>query len=180
MGKVTEVENQLLGLQLRHPLHQHLESVKKVYGELDDRLCLFGYILFEMATGFESPTPSPLDCLHEMPRKLDANILSILGRVFGDKSLGNNPTIADLINDPFFNATNVPQGDATLFTSLKDENKTVNMMINAILNQCYYTYSSEALLGKKTVSKGKEEKDKKKKKKKKRKKRKEKTENINI
>merc|ERR1712228_213978 len=180
-AKVTEIENVFFGYQLRHPLHQHLEAVKKIYPFLDVEVCLFGYILFEMATGFESPTPSPLDCLHEMPRKLDANILSILGRVFGDKSLGNNPTIADLINDPFFNATNVPQGDATLFTSLKDENKTVNMMINAILNQCYYTYSSDALLGRKTVSKGKEEKDKKKKRKKReRKERSQRTENINI
>ena len=142
-------------------------------------MCLFGYILFELATGFESPTPSPLDCLHEMPRKLDANILNILGRIFGDLSLGSNPTIEDLINDPFFNATNVPRGDVSLFTSLKNENQTVNQLINAILNQCYYTYSSEALLGVKSANKQAKEKDKKRKKKKK-KKRKERTENIEL
>ena len=161
-------------------MHRHLEALKKIYPSLDVEVCLFGYILFEMATGFESPTPSPLDCLHEMPRKLDANILNILGRIFGDLSLGNNPTIEDLINDPFFNATNVPRGDVSLFTSLKNENQTVNELINAILNQCYYTYSSEALLGVKNVNKQTKEKDKKRKKKKKKKKRKERTENIEL
>ena len=70
-------------------LHRHLQAVKKIYPELDVELCLFGYILFEMATGMESPTPSPLDCLHEIPRKVDRNIINILGRIFGDRSLGD-------------------------------------------------------------------------------------------
>ena len=151
-----------------------MEAVKKIYPELDVEVCLFGYILFEMGTGRTSPTPSPLDYLHELPRKLDPNITNILGRIFGDKSVGSTPTIEDLINDPLFNATNVPKGDTSLFTALRDENEMVNKLRNAALNQCYHTYSMEALLGdKETVfakrtsggaSGGKKKKKKKKKK----------------
>merc|ERR1712204_49328 len=117
--------NVFFGYRLRHPLHQHLEALLKVYTNLEVEVCLFGYILFEMATGFESPTPSPLDCLHEIPHKLDANLVDILGRVFGDKSMGANPKIIDLIREPFFNATNVPRADVSLFVALKEENEMV-------------------------------------------------------
>lgn len=145
----------------------------KIYPYLDVEVCLFGYILFEMATGFESPTPSPLDCLHEIPHKLDANVLNILGRVFGDKSMGSHPKIADLINEPFFNATNVPRGDVTLFISLKEENEMVRSMIDGVLKQCYAAYSNDEELSEKVnVAKRK--------KKKKKKKRKEKVQNIEM
>eukprot|EP00483_Globobulimina_turgida_P007938 UN07954 len=102
-----------------------------------------------MATGIESPTPSPLDYLHELPRKLDRSIINLLGRIFGDKSFGGSPKINDLINDPLFNATNVPRGDVSLFVALKNENEMVDKLRNAVLMQCYYTYSTEALLGEK-------------------------------
>eukprot|EP01084_Bolivina_argentea_P250371 419437_1 len=174
-AKITEVENLFFGYQLRHPIHQHLQAVKKIYPHLEVEVCLFGYLLFEMATGMESPTASPLDCLHELPRKLDRNITNILGRIFGDKSFGGTPKIEDLINDPLFNATNVPTGDLSLFTSLKNENELVGKLQNAVLMQCYYTYSTEALLGEKihkntsNVSVKKKKKKKKEKKKKKKK-----------
>mmetsp|Transcript_60340 Transcript_60340/g.95809 ORF Transcript_60340/g.95809 Transcript_60340/m.95809 type:complete len:533 (+) Transcript_60340:32-1630(+) len=180
-AKLTEMENLFFGYQLRHPLHQHLQAVKKIYPELNVEVCLFGYVLFEMATGIESPTPSPLDCMHELPRKLDANIVNLLGRIFGDRSLGNTPSVEDLINDPFFNATNVPRGDVSLFTALKNENEMVNKMVKAVLMQCFYTYSSEALLGQKTPNVKRSSAasgGQKKKKKKKRKKHKDKKEKV--
>merc|ERR1712048_1384212 len=89
---------------------------------------------------------------------------------FGDKSMGSNPKIVDLINEPFFNATNVPRGDVTLFVSLKEENEMVRSMIDAVLKQCYAAYSNEEELPEKVSVAEK-------KKKKKRKKRKD---NVNV
>merc|ERR1711971_1491545 len=136
-AKLSEIENGFLGYQLRHPLHQHLQSVKKVYPTLDVELCLFGYVLFEMASGMESPTPSPLDSLHDIPQRVDRNVERIIGRLFGDRSMGGAPTIDDLMADPFFKATNVPRGDVSLFTALKEENETVQMMRDAVNTQCF-------------------------------------------
>merc|ERR1712204_71666 len=107
-------------------------------------------------------SPSPLDCLHEIPHKLDANLVNILGRVFGDKSMGANPKIIDLIREPFFNATNVPRADVSLFVALKEENEMVRSMIDDVLQKCYATYSNEELLsGKASVSTKKKKKKKK-------------------
>jgi len=172
-AKLAEIENQFFGLNLRHPLHQHLEAVKKVYYDLDDELCLFGYLLFEMATGYECPTPSPLDCLHEIPRKqqLDRNITSLLGRIFGDKSMGNVPTIGDLLDDPFFNAINVPRCDVSGFLALKQENDTVLRLVEEAKRQSLDRYSAETLLGDGAVRRGQTANTPKKKKKKKRRKR---------
>eukprot|EP01083_Nonionella_stella_P113847 335984_1 len=169
-AKITEVENVFMGYQLRHPLHQHLCAVKKIYADLHVEVCLFGYILFEMATGYESPTPSPLDGLLEIPVELDRSITHMLGRIFGDKSLGDTPTVDGLINDPLFNATNVPKGDVSMFVSLKQENEMVQHLGNAITMQCYNTYSMDVLLGDKRRRSSLAKRKKKKKKKRKRRK----------
>eukprot|EP01084_Bolivina_argentea_P107697 192544_1 len=123
-----------------------------------------------MATGYESPTPSPLDGLLEIPVELDRSITHMLGRIFGDKSLGDTPTVDGLINDPLFNATNVPKGDVSMFVSLKQENEMVQHLGNAITMQCYNTYSMDVLLGDKRRRSSLAKRKKKKKKKRKRKK----------
>lgn len=126
-----------------------------MYSALDVQLCLFGYVLFEMATGFECPTPSPLDCFHEIPRKneLDKNIKVLLGTMFGDRSMGNAPTIEGLLEDPFFNAINVPRSDISGFVALKEENDNVHRMVAAAKRQMRDRYSAETLLGEHAVGK---------------------------
>ena len=147
-----------------------MQAVKKIYYDLDDQLCLFGYILFEMATGFESPTPSPLDS-SEFLRKVDRNLVNILGRIFGDRSLGTVPTIRDLLEDPFFNAVNVPRSDISGFIALKQENETVDRLVTESRRQCLDRYSTETLLGDGVVRKSQGAGTPRKKKKKRKKKR---------
>merc|ERR1712062_491981 len=123
-----------------------------------------------MATGFESPTPSPLDS-SEFLRKMDRNILVLLGRIFGDKSGGNVPSIQDLLEDPFFNAVNVPRSDISGFLALKQENDTVERLVTAARRQCLERYSTEILLGDNVSRKSQSASTPRKKKKKRKKKR---------
>jgi len=164
--KLSEIENNILGLIPRHPFHKHLISLKKLYGNLNVELCLFGYVLFEMATGMECPEPSPLDCLRQTQRPIPQPIKDILGRIFGDKTFGLANSATDLISDPFFSATNVPPINTASFTKLREENETVDKIIKSFTSQCFYTYSREFLLGEDYQNVADSSKSKKKKKKK--------------
>ena len=110
--KLTGLENNFLGLLPKHPYYKHICTMKKLYPELNVELMMFGYILFEMICGIESPMPSPLDCMHEIEhrtnKQIPREIKEILGRIFGDKTFGQTCTLDDIISMPFFNAKNAP------------------------------------------------------------------------
>jgi len=94
---LCNIENNFLGFLPRHPYHKYLVQLKKLYPELVVELCLFGYVVFEMASGIQCPGPSPLDCLHELPKKLPPPVVQLLGKIFGDKSVGAAKQISDLL-----------------------------------------------------------------------------------
>jgi len=139
------IENNFLGLTPKHPYHKHLVQLKKLYPELAVELCLFGYVLFEMASGMQCPGPSPLDCLHELPKKLPSPVIEILGRIFGDKSIGTAQQISDLMDDPLFVAKNAPPLDTEPYLALRQENEYVEHLREASMVQCLQTYSEEVL-----------------------------------
>ncbi|ETO26614.1 hypothetical protein RFI_10523 [Reticulomyxa filosa] len=149
------IENNFLGLLPKHPYHKscfifyfiyayiciymytytyiymciyiYLIQLKKLYPDLAVELCLFGYVLFEMASGIQCPSPSPLDSLHELPKKLPSPIIQILGRIFGDKSIGAAQRISDLMEDPLFVAKNAPPLDTQSYLTLRKENEHVEI-----------------------------------------------------
>jgi len=142
---LTNIENNFLGLTPKHPYHKHLVQLKKLYPELVVELCLFGYVLFEMAAGMQCPGPSPLDSLHELPKKLPAPVVETLGRIFGDKSIGTAQQLSDLMDDPLFVAKNAPPLETESYLALRKENEHVEYLREASTIQCLQTFSEEVL-----------------------------------
>ncbi|ETO28349.1 hypothetical protein RFI_08782 [Reticulomyxa filosa] len=157
---LSNIENNFLGLLPKHPYHKFASVFYKqnslnifnkyiyvfhLHGDLVAELCLFGYVLFEMAAGMQSPTPSPLDSLHELPKKLPSPVVNVLGRIFGDKSLGTVRQISDLMDDPLFVAKNAPPLDVEQYLALRKENEQVEYLRAASVAQCLRTYSKEVL-----------------------------------
>jgi len=130
---LTDIESGFLGVE---PPERYIEYIRDVR-QFTSRpaapiILLFGYVLFECSMAHQCQVANPLDIMRTLKRRPPKPIIHLLGRIFGDQSIGVEvPTVKSLLNEPFFRGAEVRgssfgRNHTESYTKLRAENAKVD------------------------------------------------------
>jgi len=130
---LTDIESGFLGLE---PPERYIDYIRNVRQFISRPaapiILLFGYVLYECSMAHQCQVANPLDTIIKLKRKPPKPIIHLLGKIFGDQSIGvEAPTVKSLLNEPFFRGAEVLRSDYGMsytesYTKLRAENAQVD------------------------------------------------------